>query len=76
MNNAKYALLVIEKPNTSPMLALLQGTCSMAIEAIVVVVAIEGFQSLVQSSNVAQSQGCCGPIIEDPMTLEFDDMLD
>jgi hypothetical protein len=48
----------------------------MAAKTTIVIVATEGFQSLVQSNNVAHSHGCCEPTIEKPMTPEFDDVLD
>jgi len=48
----------------------------MATEVIIVVATLENLQLLVQSSNVAHSQGCYEPIIEELMTLEFDDVLD
>jgi hypothetical protein len=48
----------------------------MAIEAFVLTIATKGFQLLVQSSNVAHSQGYCEPIIQKPMTPKFDDVLD
>jgi hypothetical protein len=73
LSSAKQALPAPEKPSTSPMLALPQGTNSMATEA---AAATEGLQSVVQSSNVAGSQGCCEPIIEEPMTPESDDVWD
>jgi hypothetical protein len=48
----------------------------MATEAIVVVATLENLQLLVQSSNVVHSQGCYEPIVKEPMTPEFDDVLD
>jgi hypothetical protein len=76
VNSAKQALPAPEKPSTSPTLALPQGTNSMATEAAAAAAATEGLQSVVQSSNVAGSQGCCEPIIEEPMTPESDDVWD
>ncbi|CAK9276242.1 unnamed protein product [Sphagnum jensenii] len=78
LSSAKQALPAPEKPSTSPMLALPQGTNSMATEAAAAAAAAatEGLQSVVQSSNVAGSQGCCEPIIEEPMTPESDDVCD
>jgi hypothetical protein len=77
VNSAKQALPAPEKPSTSPMLALPEGTNSMATEAAAAAAAAtEGLQSVVQSSNVAGSQGCCEPIIEEPMTPESDDVYD
>jgi hypothetical protein len=48
----------------------------MATKAIIAATTTKGLQSLVQSSNVAHSQGCCEPIIEEPMTPKSDDVLD
>ncbi|CAM6010506.1 unnamed protein product [Sphagnum balticum] len=78
LSSAKQALPAPEKPSTSPTLALPQGTNSMATEAAAAAAAAatEGLQSVVQSSNVAGSQGCCEPIIEEPMTPESDDVWD
>ncbi len=76
VNSAKHALLAPKKPNTTPTLALPQGTSSMTIEAIVVVATTYGLQLLVQSSNVAYSQGCYEPIIQEPMTPESNDVSD
>ncbi len=48
----------------------------MVAEGIIGAIATKGLQLLVQSSsNVVHSQGCCEPIIEEPMTPEFDDVL-
>jgi hypothetical protein len=48
----------------------------MATKAIIAATTTKGLQLLVQSSNVAHSQGCCEPIIEEPMTPKSDDVLD
>ncbi len=39
MNNVKHALFTFEKPNTSLMLALPQGTSSMATKTVIVTTA-------------------------------------
>jgi hypothetical protein len=44
----------------------------MATKVFVLAIATKGLQLLVQSSNVAHSQGYCEPIIQKPMTPEFD----
>jgi hypothetical protein len=48
----------------------------MAINATTAIATIENLQLLVQSSNVAHLQGCYECIIEEAMTLEFDDVSD